>query len=175
MPRRKKDAIIPLPNELEKKESDASLTKVEIALEKVKQSKQKPKTIIIEEQSDEDDDVEYIIQPLQPQPTVQQQPQPTVQQQPQPSVQQQPQPTVQQQPQPTVQQQPIEKPKQKRTYTKKPKPAIPIQQPQPQTHNDDILKQLDILRKENENLKTQNSLSNLSRLSTMARTMRIQF
>lgn len=161
MPRRKKDAIIPLPHEFEKKEPDASLTKVEIALEKVKQSKQskqKPKTIIIEEQSDEDDDVEYIIQPLQ-----------------------QSQSTVQQQPQSTVQQQPIEKPKQKRTYTRKPKPAIPIQQsqsqPQPQqpTHNDDILKQLDFLRKENENLKTQNSLSNLSRLSTMARTMKIQF
>lgn len=180
MPRRKKDAIIPLPNELKKeveevKQDETSLTKVEIALQKVKKSKQqKPKTIIVEEESDEDD-IEYVIQPIFQKPIVQQ-PQP-VQQQSQP-VQQQPQPVQQ----PVVQD--VVKPKRK--YTRKPKTDTEVSQqnanananpnPNPNMYyNNDILKQIDILKKENDYLKSQNSLSNISRLNTMARTMKILF
>ena len=141
MPRRKKDTLIPLPNEISEPK-----TKVEIALKKVKDKK---KTVIVEDaladgsQEENDDDIEYVITPVAP--------------------------VV------PVAPAPVE-PKPKRKYTKtktKPKPIEPIDN---SVHgNNDIFKQLDLLRKENELLKNQNNLNNISRLSNIARSMKILF
>ena len=150
MPRRKKDTLMPLPNELEPKQHE---TKVEIALQKVKESKKK-QPIVIDYETD-DDEPEYTIEPIraiQPAPVLP------------------PPPPIE-----VVKEEPPVK-KEKRKYTKKVKPP-PVEptQPAPSFNPLDIYKQLDTLKRENDRLKTEQSLSHINRLNNMARVMKIKF
>jgi hypothetical protein len=66
----------------------------------------------------------------------------------------------------------VEKPKRK--YTRKPK-ATPVVEPQNQYDFDFLKRENDVLKRENDILKSQKTLSAVSRLNTLARTMRVQF
>lgn len=169
MPRRKKDTLMPLPNELVKQEEKQPETKVEIALQKVKESKKKKKEPILIEYETDDEEPEYTIEPIStcgagraramvPAPIMAPLP-------------------------PALE--PVKK--EKRKYTKKvgsaatkgansgitpPRDggAMPPIQP-----FFDIYKQLDTLKRENDRLKTEQSLGHINRLNNMARVMKIKF
>jgi hypothetical protein len=141
---------MPLPNELEPKQPES---KVEIALQKVKESKKKKEPIVIEYETD-DDEPEYTIEPIRAMVPVPISTPPPLEVVPEPPVK-------------------IEK----RKYTKKvkPSPVEPTQPAQPSFNPLDIYKQLDSLKRENEKLKTAQSLGHINRLNNMARVMKIKF
>ena len=155
MPRRKKDTLMPLPNELVvKQEEKQPETKVEIALQKVKESK---KRIVVDYETD-DDEPEYTIEPIR-------------------SIQA---PLVQAPFQSLpVEASPIEPvKKEKRKYTKKVSSAGnkgANSGPALLAVETDIYKQLDSLKRENDRLKTEQSLSHINRLNHIARVMKIKF
>jgi len=151
MPRRKKDTLMPLPNELVKEEQKQPETKVEIALQKVKESKKKKKEPIVIEYETDDDEPEYTIEPIRA----------MVQPQVIP-----PQPLE-------VVEPPVKK--EKRKYTKKVKPPVEAQPIQPSFNPLDIYKQLDTLKRDNDRLRTEQSLGHINRLNNMARFMKIKF
>lgn len=156
MPRRKKDTLMPLPNELVKPEEQKQPeSKVEIALQKVKDSKKK-KQPITQYESDDDDEPEFVIEPIR-------------------SIQaplvQAPVQTLPVEPPPPIE--PVKK--EKRKYTKKVKPPVEALPAQPIFNPLDIYKQLDSLKKENERLKTEQSLGHINRLNNMARVMKVKF
>lgn len=165
MPRRKKDTLMPLPNELVKPEEQKQPeSKVEIALQKVKESKKKKQPIVVEYETD-DDEPEFVIEPIRSIQT------PLVQA---------PVQTLPVEPPPPLE--PVKK--EKRKYTKKvgsagtkgAKPPVePTQQVQVPFNPLDIYKQLESLKKENERLKTEQSLGHINRLNNMARVMKVKF
>jgi hypothetical protein len=141
---------MPLPNELEPKQPES---KVEIALQKVKESKKK-QPIVIEYETD-DDEPEYTIEPIraiQPVPVLPPPPLEVVKEEP-----------------------PVKKEKRKYTKKVKPPPVEPTQPAQPSFNPLDIYKQLDTLKRENDRLKTEQSLGHINRLNNMARVMKIKF
>lgn len=150
MPRRKKDTLMPLPNELVKQEEKQPESKVEIALQKVKESKTKKKEQIVIEYETDDDEPEYTIEPISTRAPVVV---PTI--------------TPLEPPPPL---EPVKK--EKRKYTKKVKPPV---EAQPSFNPLDIYKQLESLKKENERLKTEQSLGHINRLNNMARVMKVKF
>jgi len=157
MPRRKKDTLMPLPNELvNKQEEKQPETKVEIALQKVKEIK-KRESIVIDYESD-DDEPEYTIEPIR---SIQA---PLVQA-PVQSLPIEPSPT-----------EPVKKAKRK--YTKKVSSVGnkgANSGPAKLAVETDIYKQLDSLKRENDRLKTEQSLSHINRLNHIARVMKIKF
>jgi hypothetical protein len=142
MPRRKKDALVPLP-EIEKTEPE---TKVEIALAEVKKRKKRT-PVVIEYDTDDEDEPEFSIEPIRGKPTAE-----PVIEPPQPA--------------PPV--------KEKRKYVRKPK-APPQVEAQPMAYTHEIYKQLERLERENQRLRSEQSLTHVNRLSHIARVMKIKF